>query len=93
MRREYRFDYMKARPNRFVGRFQTGAVAVVLDPDVASVFGSSNRVNRLLVRSSRQCPTVVGNERRPANLAMKPARSDPRCPCQRLYARGLSPHR
>ena len=50
MRREYRFDYTKARPNRFVGRFQTGvvAVAVVLDPDVASVFGSSNRVNRLL---------------------------------------------
>ena len=63
MRREYRFDYTKARPNRFAGRFQTGAVAVVLDPDVASVFGSSNRVNRLLVRSSRQCRTVVGNER------------------------------
>jgi hypothetical protein len=48
MRREYRFDYKKARPNRFAGRFRTGAVAVVLDPDVASVFGSSNSVNRLL---------------------------------------------
>ncbi len=48
MRRDYRFDYTKARPNRFAGRFQAGAVAVVLDPDVASVFGSSNRVNRLL---------------------------------------------
>jgi hypothetical protein len=48
MRREYRFDYTKARPNRSAGRFQAGAVAVVLDPDVALVFGSSNRVNRLL---------------------------------------------
>jgi hypothetical protein len=47
-RREYRFDYTKARPNRFAGRFQAGAVAVVLEPDVASVFGSSNRVNSLL---------------------------------------------
>jgi hypothetical protein len=48
MRREYRFDYKKARPNRFAGRFKAGAVAVVLDPDVASVFGSSNTVNKLL---------------------------------------------
>jgi hypothetical protein len=48
MRREYRFDYKKARPNRFTGRFKAGAVAVVLDPDVASVFGSSNTVNKLL---------------------------------------------
>jgi len=48
MRREYRFNYRKARSNRFAGRFKAGAVAVVLDPDVASVFGSSNSVNRLL---------------------------------------------
>jgi len=48
MRREYRFDYKKAGSNRFAGRFQAGRVAVVLDPDVASVFGSSNTVNRLL---------------------------------------------
>jgi len=48
MQREYRFDYKKARPNRFAGHLQAGAVAVVLDPDVASVFGSSNTVNRLL---------------------------------------------
>lgn len=48
MRPEYRFDYRKARPNRFAGRIQAGAVAVVLDPDVASVFGSSETVNALL---------------------------------------------
>lgn len=48
MRREYRFDYRKARPNRFAGRFKGSAVAVVLDPDVASVFRSSESVNILL---------------------------------------------
>jgi len=48
MRPEYRFDYRKARPNRFAGGFKAGAVAVVLDPDVASVFGSSDTVNALL---------------------------------------------
>ncbi len=48
MRPEYRFDYRKARPNRFAGMVSAGAVAVVLDPDVASVFGSSDTVNALL---------------------------------------------
>jgi hypothetical protein len=48
IRREYRFDYRKALPNRFASRFQAGAVAVVLDPDVASVFRSPGSVNALL---------------------------------------------
>ena len=48
MRTEYRFDYSKARPNRFAGRMEAGSIAVVLDPDVASVFGSSQTVNALL---------------------------------------------
>lgn len=47
MRREYRFDYGEARPNRFAGRFKAETVAVVLDPDVASVFRSSESVNTL----------------------------------------------
>ena len=48
LRREYRFDYSRARPNRFANRFQADAVAVVLDPDVAAVFKSSDSVNTLL---------------------------------------------
>ena len=48
MRAEYRFDYSKARSNRFAERIPADAVAVMLDPDVASVFGSSKSVNRLL---------------------------------------------
>jgi len=47
-RREYRFDYRRARPNRFAPFMKDGALAVVLDPDVASVFGSSETVNSLL---------------------------------------------
>ena len=48
MRREYRFDYRKARPNRFASMMKGGSVAVVLDPDVASVFRSPESVNSLL---------------------------------------------
>ena len=48
MRREYRFDYSKSRPNRFASLMQRGTVAVVLDPDVASVFRSPESVNSLL---------------------------------------------
>jgi hypothetical protein len=47
-RPEYRFDYRKARPNRFADRMKASTVAVVLDPDVASVFRSSESVNSLL---------------------------------------------
>ena len=48
MRREYRFDYKKAKPNRFASQMGAGAVAVVLDPDVAAIFKSSESVNALL---------------------------------------------
>jgi hypothetical protein len=48
MRREYRFDYRKAKPNRFAERMGVGTIAVVLDPDVAAVFKSSESVNTLL---------------------------------------------
>jgi len=48
MRREYHFDYRKSRPNRFAPQMKGGAVAIVLDPDVASVFRSPESVNSLL---------------------------------------------
>lgn len=48
MKAEYRFDYAKAKPNRFTSRRKTEAVAVILDPDVASVFRSSDAVNTFL---------------------------------------------
>ena len=48
MQREYRFDYRKARPNRFAPLMKGKTIAVVLDSDVASVFQSSEAVNSLL---------------------------------------------
>ena len=48
MRREYRFDYRKSRPNRFAPLMKGRTVAVVLDPDIAAVFQSSESVNSLL---------------------------------------------
>jgi hypothetical protein len=48
MRKEYRFDYSRAKPNRFREKMPEGVVAVVLEPDVAAVFRSSEAVNALL---------------------------------------------
>lgn len=48
MRPQYRFDYRTAKPNRFAGQVPKDSVAVVLAPDVTSVFNSSDSVNALL---------------------------------------------
>ena len=48
MRAEYRFDYTKAKPNRFASPAKRGSVAVLLDPDVAQVFQSGESVNAVL---------------------------------------------
>ena len=48
LRAEYRLDYSEGRPNRFAEQLAPGGLAVVLDPDVAEVFPSSESVNRLL---------------------------------------------
>ena len=46
MKAQYRFDYSKAKPNRFAAKMSGCTVAVVLDPDAASVFKSSAAVAR-----------------------------------------------
>lgn len=43
-----RFDYSKSKPNRFAAKMSKGTVAVVLEPDVAEIFRSSEVVNDLL---------------------------------------------
>jgi len=47
MRREYHFDYQRARPNRFAGRARNNVV-VLLDPDIARVFKTPESVNNVL---------------------------------------------
>lgn len=45
---EYRFDYSKARPNRFAAQRAPGRRLVVLDPDIANVFTTPEQVNAVL---------------------------------------------
>ncbi len=48
MRDEYQFDYSKAKPNRFASRIGQDQLMVVLDPDVAAVFKTTESVNQVL---------------------------------------------
>lgn len=48
MKSEYRFDYSKARPNRFAEEYNQMQRTVVLDSDVANDFPSSEAVNEAL---------------------------------------------
>ena len=64
VRAEYRFDYRKARPNRFASSMKRSTVAVVLDPDVASVFQTSEAVNSLLRSVISAMPRGVKRESR-----------------------------
>lgn len=48
MRAHYKFDYSKAKPNRFAAQLGEEAIVVVLDPDVAAVFTTSEEANQAL---------------------------------------------
>jgi hypothetical protein len=55
MRDEY--DFSGAVKGKYAGRFAKGSNVIVLDPDVAEVFGDTKAVNealRLLARSVRE---------------------------------------
>jgi hypothetical protein len=65
IRTEYRFDYRKARPNRFAALMKGSTVAVVLDPDVASVFQTSEAVNSLLRSIISALPQEVKRDPKP----------------------------
>jgi len=45
---EYRFDYRRAKPNRFAGESTKQEVSVILDEDVAEVFTTPESVNKAL---------------------------------------------
>lgn len=45
---EYKFDYSKAKPNRFAGRISKERVVVLLDPEVSEVFTTAESVNTVL---------------------------------------------
>ena len=68
LREEYRFDYKKAKPNRFAGHPDEPRVVVVLDPDVAEVFETPDSVNVVLRELIKTMP-------KPMRLSPKPGRA------------------
>ncbi|MBD1926480.1 hypothetical protein H6F74_09510 [Trichocoleus sp. FACHB-90] len=56
---EYDFDYRKARPNRFATQTDKAAVTVILDPDIAEVFQTSEAVNNALRALLSTIPKTV----------------------------------
>ncbi len=57
---EYEFDYAKASPNRFAAKMTPDSRAIVLDPDVARVFDSSQSVNAVLRALIETMPHSAG---------------------------------
>lgn len=58
---EYRFDYSKARPNRFAARLSQTRM-VELEADVAAVFTSQEAVNAVLRALIQTMPKAAGRE-------------------------------
>lgn len=44
----YRFDYKKAKPNRFAERMKNEPLVGLIEPDIAKVFTSAEQVNKAL---------------------------------------------
>lgn len=81
MRAEYEFDYGQSRPNRFASRMTGDVVAIVLEPDVAQVFDTSESVNQLLRSVISAIPDrgrragIRKPRRKRANKRMEPTRA------------------
>ena len=58
LRDEYRFDYSKAKPNRFASRVDQSRLVVALDPDVSEVFTTAEAVNKALRALIEAMPTA-----------------------------------
>lgn len=60
---EYKFDYQKAKPNRFANRSGTQKLTVVvLDEDVAKVFQTPESVNKVLRALIESMPETSKSE-------------------------------
>jgi hypothetical protein len=60
---EYRFDYQKAKPNRFsADNEKQKLMVVVLDEDVAQVFTTPESVNKVLRALIKSMPSSASRE-------------------------------
>jgi hypothetical protein len=57
---QYKFDYTKAKPNRFATSGE-GLKVVVLDEDVAKIFTNSELVNKALRSLIESLPQAINN--------------------------------
>lgn len=76
MKDHYDFDYSKAKPNRFAERINEESVMVVLDPDVAAVFPTTDSVNetlRVLAKALENLPTEGLEQDRTSYMPSQPA--------------------
>lgn len=48
LREHYAFDYARAKPNRFADQLSDDATMIVLEPDLAAAFPTSEAVNEAL---------------------------------------------
>jgi hypothetical protein len=67
LKAHYDFDYSKAKPNRFAPRLTQESLMVVLDPDVAAIFPTSEAVNetlRVLAAALQNLPPAKAVKRR-----------------------------
>ena len=60
MRKEYRIDYGKSKPNRFVKMATEEPLVVMVDADVAQVFPDAESVNRALRALIAAIPETSG---------------------------------
>lgn len=60
------YDFSKGTRGKYAQRYAAGTNVVVLDPDVAEMFGSSQEVNdalRMLVKLARRKPVKAAAQR------------------------------
>lgn len=63
----YDFDYRKGKPNRFAARIHQESVMVILDPDIADVFPTSESVNealRVLTTALKNLPAARSQQKK-----------------------------
>ncbi|OIP37153.1 hypothetical protein AUJ95_08550 [Candidatus Desantisbacteria bacterium CG2_30_40_21] len=69
LRSEYRFDYCKAKPNRFVKKAVEGQVVVILDEDISRIFRTPESVRSVLRALIATMPTSPQQKMRMKGIA------------------------
>ena len=73
----YDFDYSKAKPNRFAARLAQEQLMVVLEPNMAAIFPTSEAVNEalhVLATAAQNLPNTASKRpRKPRKAAAVPS--------------------